>query len=114
MNYEFNDFRNKRTSSWTNWKPKELGWDYIVKMFLFLFGILLFGAAICWNVNVIIIDYFIYILIEQGGCYEHRFSTCRLRGLELKEHITKWVVPLMIQKLDPNITMSAGTYNPTV
>tara|TARA_B100000123_G_scaffold256638_1_gene219937 strand:- start:374 stop:604 length:231 start_codon:yes stop_codon:yes gene_type:complete len=74
MNYEFNDFRNKpEPPSWTNWQvPKELGWDYIVKMFLFLFGIpfLLFGAVftpVGMLVNVIIIDYFIYISYRARG-----------------------------------------------
>ena len=74
MNYEFNDFRNKpEPPSSTNWQvPKELGWDYIVKMFLFLFGIpfLLFGAVftpVGMLVNVIIIDYFIYISYRARG-----------------------------------------------
>lgn len=74
MNYEYNDFRNKpEPPSWLEWQvPNELGFDYIFKMLLFLFGIpfLLFGAVFTpagMLINVFVIDYFIYIGYKSKG-----------------------------------------------
>lgn len=74
MNYEINDYRKKpEPPGWLEWRvPSELGLDYIIKIFLFLFGIpfMLFGTVFTpfgMLVNIVIIDYFIYLGYKSKG-----------------------------------------------
>ena len=74
MDWEVKDFRKKPpTPGWFEWRvPKELGFDYILKIFLFLYAIpfLLFGAVFTpfgMLINVVIIDYFIYLGYKSKG-----------------------------------------------
>ena len=74
MDWEVKDFGKKPpTPGWIEWQvPSELGLDYVFKLFLFLFGIpfMLFGTVFTpfgMLINVIIIDYFIYLGYKSKG-----------------------------------------------
>ena len=74
MNYEYEVYRKKpEPPSWTEWQvPKELGWDYIFKVFLALFGIpfFLFGTIFTpagMLLNLFFIDYILYISYRARG-----------------------------------------------
>lgn len=75
MNYDFEDYRKPRPEppGWVEWRvPPPLGLDYIFKIILFLIGIpfVLFGSIytpIGFLINLIIVDYFIYIGYKARG-----------------------------------------------